>query len=98
MTIDLSDWRLWLAVGQTLAIVGLWLRKPGESAGEAVTLLRGRVDVMEERMKHMPTTTELAELLTQLAAIRERLNGFADMAENTRKLVHRIEDFLRDNK
>lgn len=87
----------------------LWMRKPGEDAGQAVSGLRtevreaiagvkGRVDVMEERVRHMPTSEELRELEGQLSGIRERLTGLDDTAKNTRAAVQRIEDFLRQSK
>lgn len=98
MTVDTADWKLWFTVVQTLAIVALWLRKPGENAREAVAQLRGRVDVIEERVKHMPTSEELRELEGQLSGIRERLSGLDDTAKNTRAAVQRIEDFLRQAK
>jgi ElaB/YqjD/DUF883 family membrane-anchored ribosome-binding protein len=98
-----------LHAGQAVALVVLWLRKPGESAGEevqrlrsqtneSIALLKGRLDVIEERVRHMPTSEELRELEGQLSGIRERLAGLDDTAKNTRAAVQRIEDFLRHSK
>jgi ElaB/YqjD/DUF883 family membrane-anchored ribosome-binding protein len=98
-----------LTIANVVANIALWLRKPGEDAGQAVNGLRtevretiagvkGRVDVMEERVRHMPTSEELRELEGQLSGIRERLTGLDDTAKNTRAAVQRIEDFLRHSK
>jgi ElaB/YqjD/DUF883 family membrane-anchored ribosome-binding protein len=104
---DIRDLVLFaLTLGNLVANIALWLRKPGEDAGQAVqtlrsetresiSSLRGRADVMEERVKHMPTTDELTELEGQFSAIRERLVGLDDTTKNTRAAVQRIEDYLR---
>lgn len=109
MSADLINWGLLLALANTVGVVALWLRKPGEAAGEqvqalrnavneALALLKGRVDVIEERVRHMPTSEELRELEGQLSGIRERLSGLDDTAKNTRAAVQRIEDFLRQSR
>lgn len=100
---------LGLHVVEGLAIAALWLRKPGEDAGAAVAALRGeareaiagtrgRLDVLEERVSHMPTSEEFHEVKGQLDGIRERLMGLDDTAKTTRSTVQRIEDFLRENR
>ncbi|MEY2688198.1 MAG: hypothetical protein RL375_2396 [Pseudomonadota bacterium] len=109
MTLDLSNWNTWWAVVQAAAIVALWLRKPGETAGEAVIVLRqdvardagalkGRIDVLEERVRHMPTTEELRKVEGELLAIKAQINGLEDDVKSTRSGVARIEDFLRNSK
>ena len=76
----------------------MWLRKPGEDAGAKVIALNGRVDVMEERVKHMPTAEKLSELESEVSGIGAQLRGIEDTAKTTRATVQRIEDFLRENR
>lgn len=100
---------LWLDIAQTVAVVVLWLRKPGEDAkSELATLREGtkraqgelasRVGIVEERLRHMPTTEQLRELEAELSGIKARLEGLDDVAKTTRNTVQRIEDFLRENR
>lgn len=96
--IDFANPSLWLDVAQTLAVVVLWLRKPGEDAGAKVIALNGRVDVMEERVRHMPTAEKLSELESEVSGIGAQLRGIEDTAKTTRATVQRIEDFLRENR
>ena len=97
-SIDFANPSFWLDVAQTLAVVVLWLRKPGEDAGAKVIALNGRVDVMEERVKHMPTAEKLSELESEVSGIGAQLRGIEDTAKTTRATVQRIEDFLRENR
>lgn len=105
MSIDFSNLGMWFDLAQTLAVVALWLRKPGEDASQKVvelsqqaTKLNGRVDVMEERVKHMPTAAKLSELESEVSGISAQLAGIEDTAKTTRATVQRIEDFLRENR
>lgn len=104
---DSGTWRLIFDVMMTIGMVALWLRRPGEDASSAVaslkadtsqsvTDLRGRIDVLSERVRHMPSSEELASLRGEMHGIRERLGGLEDTAKTTRSTVQRIEDFLRE--
>lgn len=106
MTVDFSNPGFWLQVVQVLAIVALWLRKPGQDAAEQLVqfkanvaeadgVLKGRLDVLEERVRHMPTTEELREVEGQLGAIKAEMGGLKDAVQSTRNGVIRIEEFLR---
>lgn len=97
-----------LTIMNAAANVALWLRKPGEDAGQAVQTLRTEVrealgrqgatlGVLEERVRHLPDGDELAAMKAELAGIRERLGGMGDVVTNTRAAVQRIEDFLRQH-
>lgn len=92
---NFSNPSFWLDAAQTLVIVLLWLRKPGEDAKTNMAALGGRVDVFEERMKHMPTSDELTEVEGTVRAMHAKLEGMADAVKTTRNGVQRIEDFLR---
>lgn len=85
--------------------ITVWLRKPGEDAGHAVQALRewvaeelaenaNRLATIEERVKHMPTSEELAELEGTVRAIDERTRGMVEMTQTVRTQLNRIEDFL----
>lgn len=86
---------------QCLVLVVLWLRKPGQDAGQkaqqALTNaaeLEGRLNVIEERMKHMPSDGELADLAGTVKAIEATLESLQQGQETMRKSTSRIEDFL----
>ena len=98
MAFDLNDAPLVISVGNVLATVALWLRKPGTDAAEAVTGLANRLDVLEERVAHMPTEGDLQNVLAAMANVRERLAAVEAHTEATRAATARIERFLLDNK
>ena len=98
MTLDFTDPRFWLDGVQTLVIAALWLRKTGEDAGEKLKALSARIDVLDERVKHMPTSDELTELKGEVKALEARMELLQETAKGTRDAVIRIETFLRDNK
>lgn len=92
---DLVDPKVLIMGVNAVATVLLWLRKPGESAGEEVKSLKGRVDVLDERMKHMPTTDELTELAGTVKAIQATLESQGENLVTVRNTAARIEDWIR---
>lgn len=103
------DFKAWIDVIQWLITgllaVAVWLRKPGEDAGKAIDQLRTemaeefaemghRVTVVEERIKHMPTTSELAELDGTVRAISMQTAGLAEAIGTMRTQLNRIETYL----
>jgi hypothetical protein len=108
--IDFSDGRFWLDLVQSVVMLGLfvfvWLRKPGEDAkkqlaaieqqtGERLVSLETDVKVIKERMVHIPSKEELAELEGRLATLLAHIDGLRVAVDITRGSVARIEDFLR---
>lgn len=87
-----------LDVAQTVAVVALWLRKPGQDAAQSVATLKGRVDVLEERINHMPNSDELSALEGDVKSIKALLLGQAESQVTMRKSVSRIEDYLLNHK
>lgn len=79
---------------EMLAIAALWLRKPGESASEAVATLSGRVDVLQERISHMPDTGEHEELKGTVKAVQASLAAIQETQASTRAAVARVEQYL----
>lgn len=94
-----SDWvRTLIDLAQFLGIVLLWLRKPGQDAGERVAKVEAKVQVIEESLKHVPTSTELAELEGSVKAISAGMAALTAETSVIRSSVARIEDFLRENR
>lgn len=103
---DFSDPRFWLDLAQWAGIMVLaalsWLREPGQQATAAVKRLaqehdaerqeiKLRLQQLEERISHMPTDEELAELKGDVSAIKARLEGFSDLlrrVEHQGNLIH----------
>lgn len=85
---------LLMDIAQTIAVVWLWLRKPGQEAGVKVDAVEGRVDVLEERIRHMPTTNELTELEGTVNAIKATLDGMQQSQDVQRATLARIESYL----
>lgn len=83
-----------LDAAQTVAVVVLWLRKPGQDAAGAVERLSNRVAVMDEHLKHMPSATALAELEGAVEALKASLDGIAAMNETLRTALGRVETYL----
>lgn len=96
---NLDDPRFWLDACQTLGLVVLsavtWLRRPGEQAAQAVAELAKRTDgelaalatrlqAVEERMQHMPTDEELAQLGGDVKEVKA-------VVEGQRELLKRVE-------
>lgn len=91
-----------------LSIV-VWLRKPGEDAGEAVAKLRAeissdvghikdRLTAIETEIEHMPTSEELAQLEGTVKQINERTAAQSESMRALAAAVSRIESFLLNNK
>ena len=87
---DFLEPRFLLDAAQTVVIGLLWLRKPGQDAGLAVEHVKGRVDVLEERIKHMPTTDELTQLEGTVKAIEAKLDGMVESQTTVRNVVGRF--------
>lgn len=109
MTVDFSNPGFWLRWWCRCWPSALRLRKPGQDAAEQLVrfkaaaaetdgVLKGRLDVLEERVKHMPTTEELREVEGQLSAIKAEMGGLKDAVQSTRSGVIRIEEFLRSKR
>lgn len=94
-----------LAAMQFLWLVGLtfkaWAAKPGEDAARAAMaasvaadLIKGRMDVLEERIKHMPNSQELTELEGTVRAIKSTLDGMAETMAGLRATMALVQQFL----
>lgn len=102
-------WKFWLDALQWLFTLGIalmvWLRKPGEAAGNAVQALRdlhaaqisdhaSRLTQIETHMKHMPDEGEFRKLEGQVNEVGQRVHGIQDSLAPIRQSVQRIEEFL----
>lgn len=96
--LDFSDPRFWLDAVQLLAIAALWLRKPGQDAAQRVEHVEAQLEVIKERMKHMPTDEELTQLAGTVRVIAEQISGLQGSVATTRLGVARIENFLLQQK
>lgn len=96
---------LGLSLVTALATFVLWLRRPGEDAAGLVRDLdtatrvqlaaqSARVDVLEERVKHMPTSDELTQLEGEMRAISAQLSAVADQLPSVKSALTRIENYL----
>lgn len=105
MTLDFSNPSFWLGVINTLAVLALWLRRPGEDATkaleahrtattEAMGAMKGRVDVLEERVRHVATSEELVQLEGEVRSLKAGIDGITSQLGGVRSAVARIEDFL----
>lgn len=94
-----------ITVVNSLANVLLWLRKPGQdataeiakfktSAAEADGVLKGRLDVLEERVSHMPTSEELANLKGEMHGLSAQLTSLNNQMLPLRQSLDRVETFL----
>lgn len=92
----------WL-VTLLLALV-VWLRKPGEQAAQAVQLvdasvtkLQAEVRVLQERIQHMPTDEELAQLKGDVSAIKAEVKGVSALLERVEHQNNLIHQHLLNN-
>lgn len=108
MTFDFSNPTFWLGLINTVAVLFLWLRRPGEDASKAVEafrqahteamgVIKGRVDVLEERVRHVPTSEELAQLEGEVRSLSSSIAGVMQQVAEVRSSTRRIEDFLLRN-
>ena len=91
---DFTDGRFWLHLIQFLGLGFLWLRKPGEAASEAVNQVRADLLVLQERVKHMPTSEELAELAGLVKKVETQSEAQSDAMNTMKHQLNRIEDHL----
>lgn len=86
--------------------VAAWLRKPGEDAKESLQRhvsvehanLREKVSTMEERLKHMPTSDELADLEGNVKRLSGQLEALLETMRSLQNSQRRIEDYLLNSK
>ncbi len=99
----LSDWLQWLFMGA----LGLfsWLRRPGEAASAAVAQLGerlnrdhnelvNRVVTLEEQVRHMPTSADLAKLEGTVQSLAVDTSAIKESMQITRVQLNRIEAYL----
>lgn len=91
------NWNLLLQVANAVGLVVLWLRKPGEDAGQKAEAVGSRVNLLEERLKHMPTSDELTELEGTVKEVKATLEAMKEQQELARRTLARIEDYLLNN-
>ena len=99
---NFSDPRFWLDLLQWLVMgviaVVLWTRKPGEHAMTEVNGLAARLAVVEERMTHMPTSEELAEMGGAVKTIEARAEAQGQQLNRITNQLDRIEKYLLNNR
>jgi hypothetical protein len=81
-------------IGLTTA---LWLRKPGEDAGKAVSKLDSDMRVMQETLKHLPTRHEVNELSSGMASVKADNRAQTELLRTVQQQLNRIDDYLRNN-
>lgn len=94
-----------------LAVISLvvWLRKPGEDAAAAVNVLRTeltarhaalseRQTITEERLRHMPTSEQLAKLEGSIRSLETETEGQSKQLVSMATQLNRIESYLLHNK
>jgi Protein of unknown function (DUF2730) len=100
---------VWIDAAQFLLmiIIGVvtWTRKPGEDAGAAVqshkedvareiSSVNQRLALFEERIAHMPTDEELAQLAGNVQALAVETKNLASGQDAMKRQLNRIEDYL----
>jgi hypothetical protein len=93
---DFSEPRFWLDALQTVALGVLWLRKPGQDAVKSAEALAARMDVLDERMKHMAISDELTAHEGSVKAVQAQLEQMQEAMRMLSAAVVRIETFLRE--
>ena len=109
MNIDYSQARIWWDFAQAFATLALtlavYLRKPGLDAAADVNKLREQLDshiskverdlaTLEERIKHMPTREQLAQVVGRLEGIAVQNTALHDSLGTLRAQTGRIESYL----
>jgi hypothetical protein len=98
---NFDDPKFWLQLGLVVWNIGLttalWLRKPGEDAGKAVSKLDSDMRVMQETLKHLPTGDEVKKLTVDLAAVKADNRSQTDLLRAVQQQLSRIDDYLRNN-
>jgi cell division protein FtsB len=101
----MTDLYVYLAL-QFVWTVGLTIytmsRRPGEDAigqarvaQQAVDVIKGRVDVLEAHVSHLPDGEEVSALRTQLAGVEATLKAMAENVQATKAAVALIDQYLR---
>lgn len=92
------DPRFLLDAAQTLFIALLWLRKPGVDAGQKADAVAARLDLVEERMKHLPDSPRVNALEGGLREIKAMVQAVEDRQDAQGQVLGRIETFLLNSK
>lgn len=102
---DFTDPRFLLDAAQTVAILVMWLRKPGNDAqvsaakaAKAAEDVSTRVSMLELRIQHLPTDKQVLELAGSLQAIRATVAAIDQRQDGHDKVLSRIEQYLLTKK
>lgn len=98
MTLDAVALMPWMQLLQFIGLLLLWLRKPGDDAEKKAVLLSARIDVLEERVKHMPTTDMVTELEGTVKAVNATLDALQGNFKSLQQGLARIETFMREQR
>lgn len=90
--------RFVLDAAQTVAIVVMWLRKPGKDAGKLAEEVANRVAILELRMQHLPTDKQVLALDGSLQAIKATVAAIDQRQDGHDKVLGRIEQYLLSQK
>jgi TolA-binding protein len=101
----LLDLAQWGATG--LLALFLWIRRPGQEAGDEAKRLKGhvvqmqrditqRLTILEERWQHVPTRVEIARLEGDIKALQMQMQAQDDTLMSIRAQLTRIEQYLLD--
>ncbi len=92
------DPRFLLDAAQTVVIVILWLRKPGENAGQKADAVAHRLALMEERMLHLPDAPRVNAVEGDLREIKAMVQAVEDRQDMQGAVLARIESYLLNNR
>lgn len=96
--LNFSDPRFWLDALQSVVLVILWLRRPGQDALKSAESLERRLALVEERMTHLPTDEEVTGLRLAVRGIEAQNVGQTQQLTALQSAVARIENYLLTKK
>jgi hypothetical protein len=91
---SILDARFLFDLVQTLVIAVLWFRQFEKSHDSHVDDIDTQLEVLREKISHMPLRDELTRLEGSVAAIQTSIDAMRESGAVTRATVTRIEAFL----
>jgi hypothetical protein len=86
--------RFLLDMFQTVVIALLWIRAHEKKTDQHVDDVETQLEVLREKISHMPLRDELTRLEGAVAAIQTSMDAMKESSAVTRATVTRIEAFL----
>lgn len=84
--------------GEAVASLKEKIQEQDRHNAEAIASIRAQGELIQERMKHLPTNGEVHKLVQNVAELRGQLQVVIEGQERWQRVTERIEDWLNNSR